>query len=246
MRIEKNINYASLSEKDYLDIYHPDKSNGEVIVHFHGGGLTSGRKEDVGDLPISFTSRGYTFVSVGYSLFPSTDYHNPKFLIEASRAIAFTMLYLNNKHLYISGQSAGSYIAMMLCFNKEYLSRCGIDPLDIKGWFFESGQPTTHFHLLEMQGENPWIQRIDEMAPLYYVGPQTKLSKALFITYKNDMPSRVEQNRLMVSTIRNFNKEAKVKEVLLEGNHCDGSCKKGVDGEYPYVKEVIKFIEEKI
>lgn len=244
MRIEKNINYASLSEKDYLDIYHPDKPNGEVIVHFHGGGLTSGDKEYVGDLPISFASRGYTFVSVGYSLFPNSNF--PRFLYEAAASISFIMNYLKVRHVYVGGQSAGCYIAMMLCFDKKYLSSYGVDPMNIKGWFFESGQPTTHFHLLEMEGYNPWIQRIDEKAPIYYVGPTTKFTKALFIYYTHDMPSRLEQNRLMISTIRNFNKEAIVKDVLLEGNHCDGSSKKDIDGEYPYVKEVIKFIEENI
>ena len=55
------------------------------------------------------------------------------------------------------------------------------------------------------------------------------------------MPNRIEQNRLLVSTIKNFNKELDVELHILKGRHCHGSCELDEDNEYELVKLIKKW-----
>ena len=242
MRADKNLKYASISPLDVLDIYYADNPLG-VIIYFHGGGFEAGDKCDEHLVAISesFANKGYTFVNVNYSLYPNTKF--PSFLVEAAKAVKFVCDYLHVHNPYITGTSAGAYIAMMLCFNKTFLKDEGIDPLDIKGWIFESGQPTSHFNLMHFEkGLDSMLQRIDELAPLYYVDKDVKLSKALSILYTDDLPNRYEQNKLLISAVKTFNKDAILDDILLKGNHCEGSSHIDETGDFPFVYETIKWI----
>ena len=244
MKTKKDIRYSNISPLDVLDIYFADDEK-DVVFYFHGGGFTCGSKYDPHLVKIaeSFARQGYTFVSVDYSLYPNTKF--PSYLIEAAKAVKYVCDFLNIKHPFISGTSAGAYIAMMLCFNKEYLLNENINPLDIKGWIFESGQPTSHFNIMSIEkGVDPYLQRIDEMAPLYYVDNDVKLSPALFILYTNDLPNRYEQNKLLISSVRYYNKNTHLDELLLKGNHCEGSSHIDETGDFPFVYESINWIRK--
>lgn len=237
------LRYSDLSPLDLLDIYYPDEPNGEVIISFHGGGFTCGSKNDDSQCGLGkgFSDLGYTFVSVDYSLYPNSKF--PNYLVEACKAVKFVCDYLKIKHPFIIGQSAGSWLAMMMCFS-PFLKNEGVNPLDIKGWIFESGQPTSHFNIMNIERKvDPFIQRIDEIAPLYYIYPDVKLSPALVILYENDLPNRYQQNQLLISTVKNYNKEADIKDMLLPGTHCAASGMRNEKGEYPFVKTVLPWLE---
>ncbi len=127
----------------------------------------------------------------------------------------------------------------MPCLNKEYLLEVGVDPSKIIGWISDSAQTTSHFHILEYElGLNPWVQRIDKYAPLYYVDENVNFSHLLLTVYEDDMPNRLEQNKLLVSTIKNFNKDLDVELHLLKGEHCHGSCRLNENNEYDLVNLV--------
>ena len=243
MRTEKDLVYSGLSSLDKLDIYY-GKDDREVIIYFHGGGFTEGDKYDPHLVSIaeSFANKGFTFVNVNYSLYPNTKF--PNYLIEAAKAVKFVCKHLNIKHPYISGTSAGAYIAMMLCFNKDLLLNEGINPMDVKGWIFESGQPTSHFNIMNIEkGLDPYLQRIDELAPLYYVNKETDLTKALFILYDNDMPNRYEQNQLLIQSLRTFKKNIHLDQLLLKGYHCEGSSHADETGDFPFVYQTINWVK---
>ncbi|MBO4666705.1 MAG: alpha/beta hydrolase [Bacilli bacterium] len=244
MRTKKDIRYSNISKLDELDIYYAENEKG-TIIYFHGGGFTEGSKYDPHMVQVaeSFANQGYTFISVNYSLYPDTKF--PSYLIEAAKAVGYVCNILNIKHPYISGTSAGAYITMMLCFNKELLLNEGVDPLDIKGWIFESGQPTSHFNIMAIEkGLDPELQRIDELAPLYYVDKNTRLSPSLFILYTNDIVNRYEQNKLLISVLRHYDKECDITELLLNGYHCEGSSHADETGDFPFVYQTIKWIEK--
>ena len=57
------------------------------------------------------------------------------------------------------------------------------------------------------------------------------------------MLNRKEQNLMLFNLVKYYNPKLDITALELEGNHVDASCKKDSDGEYPYVKEVIKWIE---
>ena len=238
MQIIRNINYFEDKE---LDVFVPKKNKG-TFIHFHGGGIVEGDKTDCDSLMTHLADQGLLMFNVNYSLYPNTKF--PSFLIEAALAVKYIKERFPHQKIYITGTSAGAYISMMLCFNRELLGKHGIKPLDISGWIFESGQPTSHFNLLKFEkGLDPLLQRIDELAPLYYVDKNVLLSKALFILYTDDMPNRYEQNQLMIKAVKNFNPSLQLDQILLEGTHCAGSSIKDNDGLYPYVKKTIEWLE---
>lgn len=224
-----------------IDLFLVENAKG-TIINFHGGGFVAGDKSDpqFEDITRDFIEHDFNFANVNYSLYPDTKF--PLYLYESAKAVKTICDYSKINNPYLAGTSAGAYICMMLCLNNEYLDSVNINPLDIKGWIFESGQATSHFNIMNIEkGLDPYLQRIDELAPLYYVNDKTKLSRALFILYDNDMPNRYEQNKLLISAIKHYYPEADITDILLPGTHCVGSSVKDKDGRYPFVKEILKW-----
>ena len=129
----------------------------------------------------------------------------------------------------------------MLCLNKEYL---GEYQNKIIGFISDAGQPTSHFNILKYQyGLDPLLQRIDETAPIYYVNDKTKFSSILLMVYEQDLPNRLEQNQLLVSTIKSYNDKANIVLKVLKGYHCHGSSELDSDGEYETIKVIKEWVK---
>ena len=249
MKFLENIAYAEFESCKY-DMYLPDAENFSTVIFFHGGGLTSGNKfgERFSSIGKNFVQHGYAFVSVEYRKYPNAKY--PEFLEDAAAAVAHVKnnigAYGGNGKLYVSGASAGAWLSTMICLNKQYLAKHGIDSEDINGWIIDSAQMTAHFNVLKFElNEDEKAQRINEFAPLYFVNQQTKFSKMLLFFYDKDMPTRPEGNLLFIKTVKNFNPSADITYQFREGGHCYASVKKDEDGEFPFVKETIKWLNER-
>lgn len=232
-----------------LDAYLPATNGFSTIVHFHGGGLETGDKADENHVEMGkrFVQEGYGFVSVNYRMYPQAKF--PQYLEDAAQAIAWVKTHIQeyggNGELYISGQSAGAWMAIMLCLHNVYLQDVGISSLAIKGWLIDSAQMTSHYNVLKHEmGVNPSLQRINEYAPLYYVDENTRFTKMLIIFYEKDMPCRPEQNMLLIAALKNFNKDADIEYAQLAGGHCHGSSYKDDDGEYAFVKEALRWLKK--
>ena len=240
MKSHKNINFY----KDlYLDLFLPEQEEFFTIIHFHGGGLVEGDKGDTHQLCEHLTKLGFAVATANYHLMPQAKF--PEYLYDAAHAVRYVMDNINkfgkSKGYIISGQSAGAWITLMLCFNHEYLESVNIKSNAILGWISDSAQPTSHFHVLEFEkGLSPLLQRIDESAPLYYVNENVSFSNILLMAYEQDLPNRLIQNQLLLSVIKNFNPNAKIELKVLKKGHCHGSCELDDDGEY----EVVKVIDE--
>ncbi len=225
--VTNNVSYSDVAASCKLDMYLPEKESFDVIIHFHGGGLNGGSKDDGAHQEIARTvaEGGVGFVSVNYRMYPTYAY--PDFMVDAATAIKYVKDYLEehqiNGKVYVSGQSAGAYIGLMLCFNPEFLNNVGLKVTDIDGWIMEAGQPTTHFNVLGADGLDTQLQRVDERAPLYYINGSTKFKNLLLITYTNDIACRPAQTWLTYQTILNYNPNAKVEMRMYEGNHCINS-----------------------
>ena len=240
MRSVKNINFY---QDKYLDLFLPDQEEFITIIHFHGGGLIEGDKGDTHQYCEHLANAGFAVATANYSLI--TEKRSPACVYDAAQAVRYITENISkfgkSKGFIISGQSAGAWITMMLCLNKEYLEHVGINNDDICGWISDAGQPTSHFNILKYEkGLDPWVQRIDEIAPIYYVNKDTSFSSMLLMAYEQDLPSRVEQNQLLMSAIKNYNDKANIELHILKGYHCHGSSELDEDGEY----ETIKVIKE--
>ncbi|MBQ7879038.1 MAG: alpha/beta hydrolase [Clostridia bacterium] len=239
MKVQKDVFYT----KDCaLDIYLPDCAEYETVVYFHGGGMENGDKGGVHEqLGEDFAKAGYAFVSANYRLYPSAKF--PDYLCDAAQAVAYAKKHVGGKKLYVSGSSAGGWLATMLCVNGEYLQSVGLKNADIDGWIIDSSQMTSHFNVQKKEtGRDARLQRIDEYAPLYFVDENTAFSKMLIMFYENDMPCRYEQNLLFYKSVLYFNKDADICYRVLSGGHCSGSSKRDETGEFPYVKAAIDWL----
>lgn len=223
-----------------LDWYLPDEPNGTTIVWFHGGGIEAGSRKDGTGLAQQAAARGYGFVSVEYSMYPAARW--PEFILDAAQSVAWVMKHTEEK-IIVTGQSAGAYLTMMLCLNHAYLQNAGADRSRITAFISDSAQQTTHYNVLRERGTDSRAERIDEAAALYWVGAQPLDKPLLLICYENDMPCRVTQNKLALESIRHFQPDAPVDICVLPGGHVAGSTKVDENGEYPYLRELFRFVE---
>ena len=241
----KQINYDSHYKECTLDIYEPKKEKFDVVIHFHGGGLTSGTNDDESNIYLGtfLSKRGILFTTVNYRMYPNYQY--PDFLNDAAKAIKYIIEKYQKRinKIIISGQSAGAYIGMMLCFNKEYLLKQYVDTNDIAGWLIESGQPTTHFTILEKDNLHPSLVRIDERSPFYYVNENVNFKDVELITYTKDIELRKEQMILLYKTIKCLNSNLNVSLRILEGEHCINSVI-GYRNHYPYADLLIEYLNK--
>ena len=90
----------------------------------------------------------------------------------------------------------------MLCFDSRYLTE-NLRKF-IGGYVFNSGQPTTHFRVLAERGIDPRRVIVDEAAPLYHVGKNMNLPPIQLWLVEFDMENRLEQNQLLMGTLRHF------------------------------------------
>ena len=237
MKTAFNINFY---QDKFLDLFLPEKEEFITIIHFHGGGLVEGDKGDTHQYCEHLANAGFAVATANYSLLPNNKF--PSFVKDASEAVKYVInnisKYGKSNKFIISGQSAGAWLTLMLCFNKDYL---GDYSKKIIGYISDAAQPTSHFNILKYEKDlDPLLQRIDETAPIYYVNKDTSFSSILLMVYENDLPNRLEQNELLVSTIKSFNDKANVELKILKGYHCKGSSEVDEDGEY----ETIKVIKE--
>ena len=250
MKKTENIIYSE-KHNEKLDVYLPDTKGFKTIVYFHGGGLVVHGKdyESIVGIAESFVKAGYAFVSADYRIYPQAKF--PEFIEDAADAVAFVKNNVGkwggSGDIIVSGQSAGAWLSLMMCMDKRYLNAVGVDPLSIKAWIIDSAQTTSHFNVLKYEsGEDTLAQRINEFAPIYYVGADTSFTKILLIFYENDMPCRPEQNMLFYKAVKAFNGNADIEYAVLDGGHCQGSNEKDPDGEYAYVKIALAYLDRKV
>ena len=156
-------------ERLKLDVYYPEgKKDCPVIVWFHGGGLEAGQK----DVPQELRGKGYVVVGVNYRLLPKVTVD--KTIDDAAEAVAWVMRHAvdyggSTRKVFVTGHSAGGYLSMMLCLNKAWLGKYGVDADSIAAYVPFSGQAITHYNVRKMQGIDALQPTIDEFAPLYWV-----------------------------------------------------------------------------
>ena len=121
--IDYKDNVFYLDKKDLLDIYIPKgKKNYPVVIYFHGGALIAGSKEMGKDVGEKLAKNGIGFVSANYRLSPTVKY--PGHINDAQAATEWVFNNIESlggdlKNVYVSGHSAGAYIAAILALNKE-------------------------------------------------------------------------------------------------------------------------------
>ena len=247
MRSFIDLTYGELGNcAQKLDVYLPDLGDSfPVMVYFHGGGLQSGDK-GVTNIAETLVKRGIALVSANYRMYPTAKY--PEFVEDAAEAVAWVFenisKYCKPESIYVGGSSAGGYLSMMLCFDRKWLAKYNISPMDVSGFIHDAGQPTAHFKVLAERGIDSRRVIIDDSAPLYHIGVDNEYPRMLFIVSDNDMQNRYEQTMLVISTLKHFGHQGdKVKLIVKKGTHVQYTKEFCENGENVFAKIVADYIE---
>lgn len=143
----RDLPYAQpANERQTLDVYSPGEGrNHPVAIWIHGGGWTTGSKQEVFHKPQAFTSRGYVLVSINYRLQPSLK------LEEIPRDVAQAIRWVYDhardyggdpQRIIVMGHSAGGQLAALVATDESYLKAEGLSlanlmacvPVDGRYW----------------------------------------------------------------------------------------------------------------
>ena len=191
-----------INERCILDIYIPQNvKNFSTVIWFHGGGLTSGNKE----IPKYLQEKGIAVIGVNYRLSPKVN--AAKAIDDAAAATAWVFKNIKNyggneNLIFISGHSAGGYLASMVALNKDYLAKYNIDANQLAGIIPFSGHAITHFTIRKEKGFPEYKPLIDEFAPIYFV--RADASPMLLITGVRELEllGRYEENAYMLRMMK--------------------------------------------
>jgi acetyl esterase/lipase len=191
-----------INERCVLDIYYPKNAKGfATIVWFHGGGLTGGSKE----IPEALKNKGFAIIGVNYRLAPKVK--AAKAIDDAAAAVAWAFNNIaayggDSTSIFVSGHSAGGYLASMIGLDKKYLQKEGIDANKIAGLIPFSGQCITHFEIRKENGIPEKQPTIDSLAPLFHV--RADAPPLLLITGDREleMLGRYEENAYMARMMK--------------------------------------------
>ena len=139
--VHRNIDYVASADyekdKDKLDLFMPaGATNVPVVVFFHGGGLMRGDKADHGFIASRLVPEGIGVVLANYRLSP--DVMHPAHIEDAAAAFAWVVEHIDEyggdpRRIFVSGHSAGAYLAALLSLDPRYLKAHGLGLKDIRG-----------------------------------------------------------------------------------------------------------------
>ena len=196
-------------ERCVLDLYVPTGVDSfPTIVWFHGGNIMTGDKagEDHAAISASLAARGIAVASVNYRLSPRAQF--PSYIDDAAASVAWILGNIDDyggseQNVFVSGHSAGGYLAAMVGLNENYLAAYGYGLNDIAGMLPISGQMITHETVREERGQPRWRPVIDGAAPVFNITADAP--PWLAITGSEDLPARSAENRYLVDALRSVN-----------------------------------------
>jgi acetyl esterase/lipase len=200
-KFSREINYRTDDEYATkmcrVDIAAPEGAkDAPVIVWFHGGGLTGGKKQ----IPQAILKDGCVVVGVGYRFSPNVKV--TQIVDDAACAVAWVFNNIekwggNPESIYIAGHSAGGYLVTMVGLEKARLERYGIDANRLKGIIPFSGQAITHFEERRSRGIANTQPIVDELSPLFHVRGDSAPILILSGDREMEMLGRYEENAYM-------------------------------------------------
>lgn len=191
-----------LSERCRLDVYYPTDTTGfSTIVWFHAGGLSGGEKH----IPELLMQEGVAIVAVNYRLAPRA--RTPAFIEDAAAAVAWTLEHIgryggDERLVFVSGHSAGGYLAAMIGLDPKWLAERGVDANRIAGLVPMSGHMITHFQVRSEKGIPDTQPVVDEYAPLFHVRPDAPPVLLMTGDREMEMLGRYEENAYMMRMMR--------------------------------------------
>lgn len=186
-----------MKERCRLDIYYPENKNKfSTVVWFHGGGLKAGNKF----IPETLKKSGFAIVAVNYRFYPKIS--SPAYIEDAAAAVAWVFENIekyggDHSKIFVSGHSAGGYLASMIGLDKSYLKLYDIDANSIAALIPFSGHTITHFTIRDERGIDGTQVVVDEMAPIHHIRKDAPPLVLITGDREMEMLGRYEENAYM-------------------------------------------------
>jgi acetyl esterase/lipase len=246
--ITRDIPYGDTARQK-LDIYVPKdaKPNAPVVVFFYGGAWQDGDKKDYLFVAQALASTGAVVVVPNYRTYPEVTF--PGFLDDGAAATAWTVHNIakyggDPGTVYLSGHSAGAYIAIMLVLDRDYFAKAGIADVKLAGGIGISGP----YDFLPITRE--------DVKPIFEVVPDMAVTQP--ITYaRSDAPPLLLLSGDADTTVGAYNSRHLASKVTLLGGRVEDHYYPGVQhvgsvlaltswfrGRAPVLADIQAFIEK--
>ena len=156
-------------------------------------------------IPNALKNKGVGIVAVNYRLYPRIK--APTYIEDAATAVAWVMKNINDfggdsTLIFLSGHSAGGYLASMVGIDKRWLQANNIDANNLAGLIPFSGHTITHLTVRKELGIPEEQPLINDLAPLYHV--RSDAPPLLLITGDREleMLGRYEENAYMMRMMK--------------------------------------------
>ncbi|WP_250634090.1 alpha/beta hydrolase [Pinirhizobacter soli] len=126
-----------------LDVYRPAATiDAPVVVFFHGGSWTSGKRQWYRFVGTALASRGIVAVIPDYRKYPQVKMDG--FMADAASAVAWAHAHAGEfggdaSHLFIMGHSSGGHIAGLLATDGRWLQAQGMTTRELAGFIGMAG-----------------------------------------------------------------------------------------------------------
>lgn len=223
-------------ERCKIDLSIPsEKKDFPTIIWFHGGGLTGGSKE----IPEKLKNQGFAVAGAGYRLSPQVEAKTC--IQDAAAAIAWIYKNIasyggNNQRIYISGHSAGGYLASMTVLDQSWLKPYGIDPNEFAGLIPFSGHSITHFAIRKERGIAQEQVQVDEFAPIFHARKDAPPILLLSGDRELEMLGRYEESAFFARMLKVAG-HPNVQLIELQGYDHGGMVEPGLPLLIKFVKE---------
>jgi acetyl esterase/lipase len=236
-------------ERCALDLYLPEgMSEFPVLVWFHGGGLTGGDKagETHAAIAGSLAERGIGVASVNYRLSPRAQF--PAYVEDAAASVAWVLDNIERyggspEKVFVSGHSAGGYLAAMVGVDAQYLGAHGHALAEIAGLIPISGQMVTHETIRNERGLPSSRPIVDAAAPVFHVSADAP--PVLAIAGSEDLPARPEENRYFIAAMQSVD-HADAHYLEFPGRNHGTIVTRIPDGNDPVAVAIVDFISQRL
>ena len=233
--------------KDRLDVFMPEgATNAPVVVYFHGGALQNGTKAIGEGLAHQLAARGVGLVTANYRLSPSV--MHPAHMEDATAAFVWTKRHIGTyggdpNRVFVSGHSAGAYLAALMALDPSYLAAHTMQLSDIRGaipispFLYVEDQDVAPSRPKTVWGTNEQVWLEASVTP--YIGANKP--PMLFIYADGDDAWRREQNQRLASALTADGNSAAVIQIS-DRTHGSVNSKMGDDLD-PGMMKVVAFVE---
>lgn len=218
--IERDLAYGA-DPRQKLDLYVPDHlaAPAPVLLFFYGGSWEGGSKSYYKALGQAFASKGIIVAVADYRVYPQVRY--PAFVEDGAHAFKFLHAHVaahggDPARLFVSGHSAGAYIAVMLAADPRYLRAAGAEPAWIRGVIGIAGP----YNFLPLQDKNlvaifGGANRTDTQ-PINYIDGKRP---PMLLAYGTDDTTVLPRNTLaLAAKLRSFDSPVEVKPYASVGH----------------------------